>query len=60
MDFFPGGELYYNLQQQKKKITEAQAKIYVGEVILALNYLHKNKILYRDLKVRIFNSILPY
>lgn len=50
MDFFPGGELYYNLQQ-KKKITEAEAKVYVGEVILALSYLHKNKILFRDLKV---------
>jgi len=56
MDFFPGGELYYNLQQ-KKKITEAQAKIYVGEIILALSYLHKNKILYRDLKV-IFSASL--
>jgi len=50
MDFFPGGELFYNLQQ-KKKLTEAEAKIYFGEIILALNYLHKNNIIYRDLKV---------
>jgi len=57
MDFFPGGELFYNLQQ-KKKLTEVEAKIYFGEIILALNYLHKNNIIYRDIKVRL--SLLNY
>jgi len=31
-------------------LEEKDAKFYVAEIILAINYLHKEKILYRDLK----------
>jgi Serine/threonine protein kinase len=51
MDFYPGGELFYHLQEHRK-ISEQAAQIYMGEIILALNYLHKNNIIYRDLKVK--------
>jgi len=50
MEFCPGGELFYHLNQ-RKKLREDEAKVYMGEIILALNYLHKNNIIYRDLKV---------
>jgi serine/threonine protein kinase len=50
MDFYPGGELFYHMQK-KTKISESQLKTYVGEIILALKYLHKHNIIYRDLKV---------
>ena len=33
------------------KVDEEEAKIYAGQIILCLNYLHKNTIIYRDLKV---------
>lgn len=31
-------------------LEEEEAKFYLAELILAINYLHKEKILYRDLK----------
>ena len=34
----------------KRKLTEAEARLYICEIILALEYLHKNKIIFRDLK----------
>jgi len=34
----------------KKKLTEDEARLYVAEVIIALEFLHKNKIIFRDLK----------
>jgi len=49
MDFHPGGELFYYLSQ-RRIISEEQAKVYMGQIILGLNYLHKNNIIYRDLK----------
>ena len=50
MDFIPGGELFYHLHESGK-LSEEEAQIYAGQIILCLNYLHKNKIIYRDLKV---------
>eukprot|EP00330_Aristerostoma_sp_ATCC50986_P005937 CAMPEP_0114602052 /NCGR_PEP_ID=MMETSP0125-20121206/24682_1 /TAXON_ID=485358 ORGANISM="Aristerostoma sp., Strain ATCC 50986" /NCGR_SAMPLE_ID=MMETSP0125 /ASSEMBLY_ACC=CAM_ASM_000245 /LENGTH=209 /DNA_ID=CAMNT_0001811917 /DNA_START=754 /DNA_END=1384 /DNA_ORIENTATION=- len=50
MDFYPGGELFYHMQM-RKKFKEEAIKMYMGESsFLALNYLHKNNIIYRDLK----------
>ena len=49
LDFMQGGDLYYHLRQQKCFHEEA-AKFYAAEIILALEDLHKNDILYRDLK----------
>lgn len=49
LDLCPGGELFYYITKYKK-FTEQQAKIYFAEILLALNYLHENNILYRDLK----------
>jgi len=59
MDFHPGGELFYYLSQ-RRIISEEQAKVYMGQIILGLNYLHKNNIIYRDLKVTFFFLIDPY
>lgn len=49
MDFYPGGELFFHLQQ--KRLDEDEAKFYFCEILLALEHLHHNRILYRDLKV---------
>ena len=34
----------------KRKLNEDVAKIYVSEILLALETLHRNNIIYRDLK----------
>ena len=49
MDYCPGGNIS-KLLDKCKKFTEAEAKIYLAEIILALEALHKNMIIYRDLK----------
>ena len=50
LDFLPGGELFYHIRK-RRLFSEEQAKVYAGEIILGLNYLHKNNLIYRDLKV---------
>ena len=45
----PGGDLS-DLLDMKHKLPEDVVKIYVAEVLLALESLHANKIIYRDLK----------
>jgi serine/threonine protein kinase len=36
--------------RREKRFTEARAKFYIAEIILALEYLHNKGIIYRDLK----------
>ena len=48
-EFLPGGELLSHLQREKK-FSEQKTKFYAAEIILALEYLHSQNILYRDLK----------
>ena len=47
-DFYPGGDLLYHIRN-KQKFTEKEAKIYLAQVVIALEYLHKKNILYRTL-----------
>jgi len=49
MDYFKGGELFYHLKN-KRRFSEAEAKIFVAEVALALGKLHSHNYIYRDLK----------
>ena len=49
LDFCPGGELFYHLDTIGR-FTESQARFYFSEIVLAIEYLHSNKIVYRDLK----------
>lgn len=49
MDFYRGGELFFHLKNERR-FTEAQARIFVAEVALALGHLHGFNFIYRDLK----------
>ena len=49
MDYCPGGDLSHYLSREGR-FSEEKAKIYICEVVLALEHLHKQNIIYRDLK----------
>jgi len=48
-EYLPGGDLFYHIKQQGHFDRET-AQFYAAEVFFALNYLHNNRIIYRDLK----------
>nr|AML77350.1 putative LOV domain-containing protein [Sabal bermudana] len=50
-DYCPGGELFLLLDRQPLKVLKEDAvRFYAAEVIVALEYLHCQGIIYRDLK----------
>lgn len=49
MDFIEGGELF-SLLRKSQRFPNPVAKFYAAEVALALDFLHHNNIIYRDLK----------
>lgn len=49
MEYAPGGEMF-SLQRKLKKLPPAKVRIYIAEMVLAIEYLHKNGIIYRDIK----------
>ena len=51
LEFCSGGELYALMNRMpRKRLPEAWVKFYTAEVLLALQYLHLNGVMYRDLK----------
>ncbi|XP_045832949.1 phototropin-1-like isoform X1 [Trifolium pratense] len=50
-DYCPGGELFLLLERQPAKVLKEDAvRFYTSEVVVALEYLHCQGIIYRDLK----------
>ena len=49
MEYVGGGELYYHMKR-RGSIPLKEAKIYVAELALAIDFLHQRGIVYRDLK----------
>lgn len=50
LDYVSGGELFTHLYQ-RERFREDEVRLYIGEVILALEHLHKLGIIYRDIKL---------
>lgn len=49
LDYCPGGELFFHLSRYRR-FQEPVARFYAAELLLAIGHLHKNGIIYRDLK----------
>ena len=49
MEYCPGRDLIHNLIVHGK-FNENEARFYMAELIIAIEYLHNKNILYRDLK----------
>ena len=49
MEYVDGGNLYENMFSNKR-FTEKQVKFFAVQLVIALGYLHTNKVIHRDLK----------
>ena len=47
MDYCPGGELFFHIQRVER-FNEEAVKFYGAQLVLALDHLHKNNIIYRE------------
>lgn len=49
LEYCPGGELFFHLSRAAR-FSEGRCRFYAQEILLAIEYLHSQNILYRDLK----------
>lgn len=49
MDYMAGGELFL-LLKKRQKLKEEVVQFYAAELVIALDYLHSQNVIYRDLK----------
>jgi len=50
MEYVNGGEIFFHLSNEKR-FSEDRTRFYIGEISLAIKYLHSHGIIYRDLKL---------
>ena len=49
LDYCSGGDMR-KLLRRLGKLEENEARLYIAEILLAIQYLHKREIIFRDLK----------
>jgi protein kinase A len=49
MDYVNGGDLRYHIGR-RRRFTEPETKFFIANLIVGLEYLHRNRIIHRDIK----------
>ena len=49
-EFMQGGDMFYHIHHSTINMTEETVKFYIIELILGIEFLHKNNVIFRDLK----------
>ena len=49
-EFMQGGDMFYHIHHSTINMTEDTVKFYIIELILGIEFLHKNNVIFRDLK----------
>ena len=49
-EFLQCGDMFYHMHHSTINFTESTVKFYIIELILAIEFLHENNVIYRDLK----------
>lgn len=49
MDMLSGGDLRYHISRHRK-FSEEQTRFFIGGMIIALEYIHRNNVIHRDIK----------
>ena len=49
MDYVPGGEIFSHLRRAGRFPTDV-TRFYIATLVLAIDYMHRQKVIYRDLK----------
>jgi len=55
LEYMVGGELFSHLRKEGRFVPDV-AKFYAASIVLALEYLHDNDIIYRDLKPEVLDT----
>ncbi|KAJ3359969.1 RAC-gamma serine/threonine-protein kinase [Allomyces javanicus] len=50
MEYVRGGEIFFHIVKERR-FPEHRAKLYLAEIVLAVQYLHSKGVVYRDLKL---------
>ena len=49
-EFLQGGDMFFHMHHSTINFSESTVKFYIIEIILAIEFLHENNVIYRDLK----------